>query len=806
MLLNHIKFSFRQLNRNKVYALVNVLGLSFALFASLLIYKYVRFERSYDQAHVDSSNTYRLYRTTRDNDRYDAESIVTIFPGIAKDVERKIPESIAVTRLIESDKIFQSFAMTYFPSKGDSRTFNVSKGYFADQGALEIFGFEWTENSFNPSIDQPNEVVLSASLANKLFQNEEPVGKIIRFKNMKKDLLVTGVFEDFEANNHFEFEMLFSMSSLPTEWELDTNYGWGNFYTYVRFNEGADLDRIETKTNLILENKEPWYSEENIVFKYQPIQDIHLKSAMTYELEANGNENTLKLLEVIGVLILVIAWFNYLNLSSAKLIDRTKEAGIRKALGGDTKELMNQLTVESLLVSLLSIAIALTFLQAFIRPIQSLLGVSISFLSANQWVDTTVFLACFLAISWLIALYPARLFAKVKATDGINGKFKSGKNGLYLRRALTSLQFVIAIVLMISTFTVYRQLDFIQNQSLGMSIDQVLVVKKPFLDSIDRATGQTAFVNSVNQLPSVRAISGASEIPGYEISYMRWIAKGPYENSEALYAKDVATDDQYDDVFRLELAYGSWYEEGMPSNTVVLNESAYKGLYGNDDPLDWVNQTIYYETVPYKLIGIVKDYQQQSFKYQPEPHIYTFRDRIKYYSVSVQGSDIQRTIEGVESSFNSNFPNSDFEYFFMDDYFNRQYTSDRLFGSIFAFFSSFAIVVVGLGLFGLTLYTLNRRTREVSIRKVLGANINGICMLLSREYVALLVLASVVAIPLAYLFADNWLNGFTEQASFGIVHYSLPVIFLAVITLLTVGYQLIKLAKSNPVKYLRQDS
>lgn len=806
MFFANLKFSIRQLYRSKVYALVNVLGLSFALFASLLIYKYVRFERSYDKAHVDSANTYRMYRAIGDNNNYDETSIVSVFPGIAKDLEREIPGVDAVTRLIQSDKIFQSFAMTYFPAKGNPRTFNVSKGFFADQGALDIFGFDWSKNTLTPRLDEPNQVVISSSLAKKLFLDVEPVGQVIRFKNMQKDLLVTGVFDDFSANNHVHFDLLFSMSSLPSEWELDQNYGWGNFYTYVRFNEQADIVDIEAKTYQLLKDKEPWFEEENIRFKYQPIEDIHLKSQMTYELEANGNEDTLKLLELIGVLILVIAWFNYMNLSSAKLIDRTKEAGIRKALGGSSRELMSQLSVEALLVSLISIAIAVTFLQAFSVSIESLLSVPITFLSNSEWLNTIIYLGGFLLISWIIALYPSRVFAQIKATDGINGKFKSGKRGLNIRRLLTGLQFVIAMVLMISTYTVYRQLEFVQNQSLGMSIDQILVVKKPFLDSVDRATGQAAFMNSVSQMSKVKAVSAGSEIPGYEISYMRWIAKGPYEDSEALYAKDVSTDAYYDDVFELNMAYGSWYEEGMSPTSVVINEAAFKSLFGNDDPNEWINRTVYYETEPYTLIGIVKDYKQQSFKYITEPHIYTFRDRIKYFTISIQSTDIQGSINRVNADFNNNFPNSEFEYFFMDDYFNRQYKSDRLFGSIFAFFSSLAIVVVSLGLFGLTLYTLTRRTKEVSIRKVLGAGVNRICILLSREYLILLGIASFIALPLAYLFSNDWLNSFIERASLGVFHYALPIIVLSVITLITVGYQLLKLAHSNPVDHLRQDS
>jgi len=804
MFLNHIKIALRQFNRNKVYTLVNVLGLSFALFSSLLIFKYVKFERSYDQEHVDSQHTYRLYRHASGD--WGSEDIASIFPGIPVAIKNEMPEITAATRVIGVDKIFQSFAMTYVPKNGDSRTFNVPNTYFVDDDALKIFGLEWESQAGAVSLDNPNEVVISKSLADKLFRDEEPVGKFLLFKNMKKNLLVTGVFKDLPDNVHFHYDMLFSISSLPREWELDTNFGWGNFYTYIRFDGPVDMELMEAKTNAIVEDKETWYKEENIVFKYQPISDIHLESYMTYELEANGNGETLYLLQLIGVLILIVAWFNYINLSTTKMLDRTKEAGIRKAIGGFSRQLIEQMSAEVLLLNLTAVAVAITLLQAFQPQINSLLGVHIDYLSLGELGHTMLFFGGFIFISLCIGIYPARLFAFVSTVDGIQGKRSSGKKSLFLRRVLTTVQFVIAIVMLVSTYTVYKQLNFLQDQSLGMNIDQVMIIKKPFLDSIDRATGQQAFINSVNQMPSVSSISAASEIPGYEISYMRWVAKGPYENSKALYAKDISADAFYDDVFELEMAYGRWYEEGMPSNSLVLNESAFKKLYGDDDPLDWINQTTFYETVPYRLIGIVKDYKQQSFKYNTEPHIYTFSDRIKYFNVRVQVSHIQSTMSDINQYYNQYFPDSHFEYFFMDEYFNKQYSSDRLFGTIFAFFSAFAVVVVALGLFGLSLYTLNRRSKEVSIRKVLGAGFERICILLTKEYILLLILAALVAVPVAYLFSVQWLNNFLERVPLGVMHYTFPVIVLGLITLATIAYQLVKLAQSNPVEHLKQDS
>ncbi|MCE7990921.1 MAG: FtsX-like permease family protein [Roseivirga sp.] len=804
MVKNNIILAFRQLKRNRVFSFVNVLGLSLSMVACLLIFKYISFEKSYDNYHSDVDNIYRIYRHS-ERAQYGDDDVVPIFPAIGPLTKTDIPEFVQTSRFIGSEKMFQSFALSYFPKEGAAKTFNITKGYFADHDAINILGFDWTDESMQPSLDNPNEVVISRSTANKFFGNEPAVGKVLRFKNRGVNMKVTGVFEDLPENTHFKFELLCSFQSLPAEWKLDEDFGWGNFYTYARISDGADLATVEYKLNELLKDRETWYAEEQIVFKLQPIKDIHLKSDKVFELEANGNERTVFFMTIIGFFIMLIAWVNYINLSTSKLIDRAKEVGVRKVLGSYRSQLMNQFITESVVMNFLSIVLSLTVLQVTISFFESLLGIPIAFFTKEALPVTIQFVGLFTLGALLFGFYPALLFSKQKVTSVLKGRSRSSKSGLLLRRVLTVFQFAIALVLIIGTFTVYSQLQFMQNQSLGMTIDQTLIVRKPFTESASRASSEAAFVNGARQLSGVQAVSATSEIPGYEITRMRWIALGPNQGDQALYAKDIAIDEYFTDLYDIDVIHGrSFAPEFEDATGVVLNLSAARDLLGAEaDLADWVNKTIYYETAPFTLIGIIDDISQQSLKNSAEAHIYTKRNRVKFYSVKVNTADINKTISELETVFGGSFASSHFDYFFLDEYFDRQYRSDRMFGQIFTFFSVLAIMITVLGLFGLSIYNIGQRAKEVSIRRVLGASFNSISLLLTKDYFLLIFIAAVVAVPLGYLMIEQWLANFANHLEIGLMLFVLPIVLVLVLTLLTVGYQVIKAAVANPAETLR---
>lgn len=805
MIISNIRFASRQLAKNKVFSLINILGLSLSMVACLLIYKYVSFEKSYDNFNADAENVYRIFRIEKGEDPDDG--VASVFSGMKIPMEENLPEITHVSRFIGYDKIFQSFAFTYSDGEGVNRTFNASEGYFTDPGAFDILTLDWKEGNVSSSLSNPYELVISESFAQKFFGNKPAVGEVLHFKNMDVDFKVTGVFKDLPANTHMKFQVLCSMKSLPSDWNLDQIYNWGNFYTYVKTVAGTSPRVLEDKINDLFAGIEgAWFQEEGVTMKLQQLESIHLDSHHSYEVETNGNNETVSFLSIIGIFIMIIAWVNYINLSSSKLVDRAKEVGIRKVMGGYKRQLISQFLIESLLINLLALVVSLTILQLTRGFFEGLIGIPISFFQPDTLITTLIFSGVFTLGSLVFGFYPALLFSNQKISIVLRGKSRVSKSGLLLRQVLTVFQYTIAVVLILGTIAVKQQLSFMQNQSLGMDIDRTLVVKKPFMETESRASSKALFMNSVRQMSEVKEVSASSEIPGYEISRMRYIALGPGEDDKALYAKDIAVDEAFIDLYGIEVLYGrSFSKDFQDSASVVLSLSAAEKLLGPENLADWIGKTIFYETAPYRLIGILTNTSQESLKINTKPHIYTLANRDKFYSIKLNTADMSVAVEQIEAAFNSSFTSSHFEYFFLDTYYDRQYKADRLFGQIFSFFSLLAIVITSLGLFGLSLYNIGQRAREISIRKILGAPLNSIFYLLTREYLVLMGVAAAFGLLIGYYIVSEWLSGFASQMEVTILLFLIPLILILMLTLITICYQVLKAIFSNPADTLRYE-
>jgi len=805
MLISNIRFAFRQLTKNKVFSLVNILGLSLSMVACLLIYKYVSFEKSFDNYQVGSENIYRIYRIEKGEDPNDG--VASVFSGMKIPLEENLPEITHVSRFISYDKIFQSFAFTYKDGKGVNTTFNAPNGYFTDPEAFDILTLDWKEGNGNASLSNPFELVISESFARKFFGDKSALGEVLHFKNMDVDFKVTGVFKDLPANTHMKFQVLCSMKSLPSEWNLDEIYNWGNFYTYVKTVDGTSPRMLEDKINDLLAGIEgAWFQEEGVTMKLQQLESIHLNSHHSYEVGANGNNETVSFLSIIGIFIMIIAWVNYINLSSSKLVDRAKEVGIRKVMGGYRRQLISQFLIESLLINLLALVASLTILQLTRELFETLIGIPINFFEPETLITTLIFSGIFTLGSLVFGFYPALMFSNQKISIVLRGKSRVSKSGHLLRQVLTVFQYTIAVVLILGTITVKQQLSFMQNQSLGMDIDRTMVIKKPFMQEEDRASSKSLFMNSVRQMSQVKEVSASSEIPGYEIARMRYIALGPGADDKALYAKDIAIDESFVDLYGIKVLYGRAFSKSFEDSTsVILSLSTAEELLGPENLNDWIGKTIFYESAPYRLIGILANISQESLKVNTKPHIYTKTDRDKFYSIKLNTADMSDAVGQIEAAFKSSFTSSHFEYFFLDTYYDRQYKADRLFSQIFSFFSLLAIVITSLGLFGLSLYNIGQRAREISIRKILGAPINNIFYLLTKEYLVLIGVAAAFGLPIGYYFVNEWLSSFASQMQVTTVLFLIPLFIILVLTLATICYQVLMAVFSNPVDTLRYE-
>lgn len=799
---NYIKTTFRTLSKHKLFTLINIIGLSFSMVACLLIIKYVEFEKSYDDFHADNDQLYRVFRVGR-GERID-DGVVSVFPGMTPVMKDEIPEFDQVARIIGSDKIFQSFAFTSYQDE-EARTFNIEKPFFADDDILRIFTFNWLEGGASATLAEPNQVIISSSVAQKFFGEQSAVGQVLHFKNMGINFLVTAVFQDWPDNSHLDFDIISSIKTLPKAWDLDNDFGWGNFYTYTKIIGKPNLKDLEAKLNAQVGDKEKWYADEGITFMLQKVKDIHLTSHHSFELKANGNQDTLLFLTIIGIFIMVIAWVNYINLSTSKLIDRAKEVGIRKVLGSQKRHLVNQFLLESLSINVIAILVAITLLQLIQAPFEQLLGIQLSVFDAYSIVSTMGILFAFAIGGLLFGLYPALLFSNQNITSIVQGRSKNDKKGLVLRKVLTTFQYAVAALLLFGAVGISKQLSFMQNASLGMNIDQTLIIKKPFIDQEDRVTAKSSFINRVNVLSAVNAVSASSEIPGQAISYARWVRLGTEEDAKSIYGRALAIDTTFINLYNIEVLYGrSFSAEFNEDKSIILSLSTAKDLLENDFE-SWIGRTVYYMMEPYELVGIVDDISQESLKNEPKPHIYLNDDRVRYFSVKLKTDDLSETIAGIGEIFDNSFGSSHYEYFFLDTYFDRQYSADRLFGQIFRFFSVLAMVITILGLFGLSLYNINSRTKEIGIRKVLGARVSQLFELLTREYFVMLLLAIFMGLPIATFLFQKWLAAFANQVKLDFSFFIIPILVLALVTICTVCYQVLKVAQTNPTETLRNE-
>ena len=805
MVRNNLKYALRQLKKQQVFSFVNIIGLAMSMMACLLIFNYVSFEKSFDQFHTDSDQLYRIFRF-EEGESWD-DGVASVFPGMTPVIRDRVPEVEHISRLIPYDKMFSSFALTHYLANGTDRTFNVTKGYYTDSDFLSIYTFNWLEGGGKDALAQPNALILSKSFAERFFGEGKALGQVLHFKNMGQEFKVSGVFDDLPENTHVQFDVLLPISALPKDWNLDQDFGWGNFYTYLKLQKGASPELVQTKIDdAFVDTEGAWFNEEGLRFGLQALQSIHLDSHHTFELEANGDRTTVRFLSIIGVFIMLVAWVNYINLSTAKLLDRTKEVGIRKVLGSFRVQLIGQFLTETILINLLALVFSLTLLQAFGSYFESLLGIPVNPLGEEQISTTLVFVLLFTAGSLSFGLYPAILFSRQRISTVLKGKSKTNKSGLRLRRVLTVFQYGIAVVLLLGTLVVQGQLNFMQNQSLGLELDKRLVIKKPFVESEVREGSRSRFLNMVDQIPGVEKVARSTEIPGQEITRMRWIALGPGEDDVAEYCKDLAVDGEFFNLFEIDILHGrAFRSDGSDSKGVILSMATAQKLYNTNDPSQHVGERIYYDTQAFTLIGIAEEVNQMSLRRTPEPTIYTNFDRVRYYAVKLSDGAGTDELEALEAAFLESFPASHFDYFFLDSYFDRQYKADRLFGKIFKLFSALAIVITSLGLFGLSLYNVTQRAKEVSIRKVLGAKIAHIFMLLTKEYIVLLLLASMVAIPIGFFLSEQWLSGFANRMSISALLFILPVATVLVLSLITVSYQVLKAIVANPAETLRYE-
>ncbi len=809
MILNYLTIAYRNLWKNKAFSVLNTIGLALGITAFVFILQYIGFEKSVNRFHTNLPNLYRvLYEKNR-------LALPAIPPAISPLIEDNFAEVEGFCRIAGS---IAKGVVTYAADEDQPiEVFREEKITYADASFFELFSFPTVQGSAS-ALQRPNTVSISQSQARKYFGRKNALGKMLTLNNQfgKTSYTVTSVYQDFPITSDLQYDMIFSLQTLadPTnrngnDWARLDNMDTQFLTTFFLVKSTADYRALEQKLNLF---KKQWQPEDEDVLRLQPMKEMHLARSLSENYPTEGKLGFVYLLAGIAILILTIAWFNYINLSTVGALKRAKEVGIRKVVGASQNQLISQFLGESLLLNLVGVIMALLLIIVLQPLVNELTGkpLSLAVLQENGfWVASLLILLCGSLGSGSYTAFALSSFRPVQVLKGTLSRF--GK-GVGLRQALVVFQFSISIALIACTMGLYQQLQFMQNQNLGMNINQLLVLRGPSVgkDStfIQRTT---AFGNALAQLPYISDYSNTGSIPGsgynFQTTGITRLNSQPEDSKKGYAITNI--DDRFLPTYGVELVAGKNFTAEVcarppkQTNQVLVNEKAALQL-GFASAQAAVGQKIIYGRER-EIIGVVKDYNHQSLRQTIDPMIFMPHYSGNFFTIRLTTEQIQAKMAELEALYKQYYPVNPFEYFFLDENYNKQYEVERQYGNIFTIASLLAIFIACLGLFGLAAYTAQQRVKEIGIRKVLGASVSNITLLLSKDFLSLVLISFVIATPLSWYAMHRWLENFAYQIHISWILFALAGGVAFLIAGFTVSWQAIKTALANPVKSLRNE-
>lgn len=800
MFQNYLKIAWRNLRKDKFYTVINILGLALATAAFLFIINYVRFEYSYESFYKKADD---LYRITLDNYKGN-EYVVTdceTHPPMGPAIKKQMPEVVDFVRVEHLEEISAV--------KSNGKVFRIDNAYAVDPSMFTIFNYDFIEGNAATALTAPMQATITQSLAERMFGHESAVGKLLQDGDWT--YTITSVIKDVPPNTHLKFDLLISLNTLLSRGIRLDSWDGNNNYTYVQLLPHADLAAF---------NKKLWqFSKEKLKhdrYRAEPMKDIHLLSHKSFEPEENGDLKTVQFMLVIAVLVLLVGSVNYVNLTTARAADRTKETGMRKALGSSRWSLVKQFMTETLLINLVAMALALALIEVLLPSYVQLTGrpITVDFFHSSFFWLTAAALFVFNCI--LSGLYPALVLSAVKPVSVTRKSTTTSSGSILFRRILVVGQFSAALIVLSASLIVFRQLSYMRNQDLGLSTDQTLVLRAPsgqgkFIDSIRRQQS-SAFINSVSQLPQIQQITAAEALPGaslHELSTTNGVSQLGSDKglNYTFYAYGV--DENFLPVMDIKLLAGNNFKAGVPnSDQMILSREAVR-LFGFSSPEDAIGKrlTLSWTSLGYStIIGVVEDYHQQSLKSAILPMIHWYRTNAgTFYAAKLNTTDIKQTLAKMQLLWQEQYPEYPFEYHFFNELFDEQYKADQQFGKIVQIFSIFTLFITCLGILGLTAYNITKRSKEIGIRKVLGASVGSIVNLLSRDFVKLVAIAIFIATPVTWYVMNRWLQDYAYRIQIQWWMFAVAGLLTMGIALLTLSIQSIKAAMANPVKSLKSE-
>jgi putative ABC transport system permease protein len=808
MFKNYLKTAFRNLLRYKGFSLINIASLTIGIIGCLVIGLFVRDEWQYDKSIKDGENIYRIYEQRNDNNTITYAAISP--PAFATFLKHQYPEVETTTRiLMTGDK--------YLMEVGDKKGYE-EKGLFTEASLLNIFPLKFVKGYPATALTEPNAIVLSQNLANRYFGKEDPIGKIIKVN--KGDYLVKGVFAKLPDHFHLDFNYLMPLplSAIPPE-RMEA-WTWHQFYTYVKLKPGSDVQQLQDKFQAYVKKKiHPTLTQVGSTYLpfFQQLKNIHLQSAdFIYDNAIRGNETYVKGLSIIALFVLVIACFNFINLATARSFRRAKEIGVRKVVGAERQQLVFQFIGETVLLSVLSVILATIATLLIVPSLNEFTGKSISFNPFTNPLLALLILAAGVVIGILAGIYPALVlsgFQPIKVLKNMKGS-GSVSTG-WLRKALVVIQFALSALLIVSSTIVYRQIKYLNNKDLGFNKEQVVYFQ--IRDSL--ATNPQAletFKSELKRSPNVVSVTSGYGLPGDQ--YAGDGITIPGNGGDKEYSANVFIGDyDYVKTLGLKLIAGRDFSREMSTDAeeaFIINETAVKELgFGTPEKalgqrMNW-NKWIPDSLHPVKhgkVIGVVQDFHYKSLHEKVTASVIQIYPPVVFkVAGKLKTADIKNTIAYINGTWNKFSPGYPLDYKFMDETYGKMYKSEEKLGSLLWIFTIMAIVVGCMGLFALAAFAAEQRTKEIGIRKVLGASAFNIVGLLSKNFLVLVLIASLIAFPVAWWAMNNWLNDFPYRVNISWWIFFVAGLIAVIIALVTISFQAIKAAIANPVRSLRSE-
>ena len=806
MLTNYFKLAWRNIKRHKAYSGINIIGLAIGIAACLLILQYVSFELSYENFQTNKDRIYRIEQDRYDNGKLSTQWAAGAY-GVGNAFKDGIPEIEDYVKLVQAGDIITDV---------QNQPLKIGKTFFASSSFFSIFTYPLIAGDKYTALKNVFTAALSETTARKIFGTTDVVGKQLVL-NRNSNYVITAVYKDAPVNTQIRPDLLLSYESFlkfarqpgydpETAWESD------GCLTYVLMHKGAEPKKVEAMFVPIADKfvgADMKKFNAAVIYNLQPLKDIHLYSHYMFEPGETGDGKTVYLLMGIAIFIIVIAWVNYINLATARAITRAKEVGVRKAVGSQRRQLIIQFLSESAVLNGIALLLAILLVMAAIPGFSVLSGQQLSFTLFTQADFWAGLVALFVTGVFFSGLYPAFILSGFKPIDVLKGKMSGTKQNSLLRKSLVVFQFAASLFLLIGTVTVYRQIQFMRRQSLGLNIDQTLVITRPTVGTDSTYLQRiSAFKEETSRQADVESITVSTSVPGEPVS---WNAGGiklvGQDDSKQKQYRIIGVDYNYMKTYGLQMAAGRPFSKdfGTDDSSVIFNEKAIE-LIGFNKPEEALNKRIFFWGGTYTIVGVSKNFHQQSLRQNYEPLILRcIPDVNGPVSIKIKAAGASGVISSVKAEWNKFFPGNAFEYFFLDDHFNDQYKADQRFGSVFRLFTCLAILVACMGLFGLASFNTLQRTKEIGIRKVLGASINSILQLLYKEFAFLLTIAFFIAAPLAWLASSRWLQGYAFRIHVNWLYVVIPFLLMIAVAFITVSFQSIKAAIANPVKSLRTE-